>query len=148
MKKVILLSLAVCLFTTACEKNKIENYKIGQLVTCNDGTKGVVFSVNRNVKIVSIEEGSLLDWEEAQLWCHSYGVDWYIPTFEESNTIYALKDYLNVTLISNGYTPFYDGGYWTYDQDGRPYYRIEFSTGNTHSHNQSHSANVRAVKNL
>ena len=117
MKKILLLLTFAGLLFSSCEKGcdcDDENsfngkYHIGQLVTCDDGSKGVVFDVYDGVKLVSVDERNCRTFESAKLWCENYGNGWRLPTIKELEVIFALKNYLNATLRDSGYTCFVVG---------------------------------------
>ena len=119
MKKILLLLTFAGLLFSSCEKGcdyDDENgfngkYHIGQLVTCDDGSKGVVFDVYDGVKLVSVDErtNSFVTFESAKLWCENLGNGWRLPTIKELEVIFALKHYLNATLRDSGYTCFVVG---------------------------------------
>lgn len=127
MKKILLLLTFAGLLFSSCEKGcdcDDENgfngkYHIGQLVTCDDGSKGVVFDVYDGVKLVSVDErtNSFVTFESAKLWCENLGNGWRLPTIKELEVIFALKHYLNATLRDSGYRCFVVG----YPNSGKNY---------------------------
>ena len=113
-------------------------YYIGQYIPyCNGGVVFESTNEGKNCKLVSVGETNST-WNEAKIWCSNYGTDWCLPTKDELQAIYDVKDILNATLSANGYTAIGTGWYWS-STEGKHYtsgiyyhtdtYKLGFSDG-------------------
>ena len=114
---------------------KIEQqpYKIGDLLAKN-GAMGIIYYIDSSIiKLVSVEESSLVTWEGAKTWCKNYG-NWMLPTINELQTIYNRKSVLNSSLTAYGHQTFGNGCYWSsegagYFQGSYYVYLVDFEDG-------------------
>lgn len=93
-------------------------YKVGDSYGVN-GRKGVVFAASSDGKhgvIVSFEQWQC-DWDEAKIRCEELGEGWRLPTIQELQMLYALKeDQVFVTALRVAGCPqMGNGSYWSGD---------------------------------
>ena len=121
-------------------------YKVGQYIPWFNG--GVVYEIangGQNGKMVSSEKTSK-NWHEAKTWCNNYGTDWYLPSLEELEAIYAQKNKVNNTLSAQEFVVL-DSLYWSsYEANISDYAgSLSFSNGKSYGSIKDDSCNVRAV---
>ena len=77
-------------------------YTVGQVVEAA-GVKGVVYSVNNGVKVVSVAETTLQGktWQYAMDWAAALGEGWALASMEDLNAIYDLRVTLNKALVAD-----------------------------------------------
>lgn len=129
-------------------------YYIGQYIPyCNGGVVFESTNEGKNCKLVSVDETNS-NWGAAKHWCSNYATDWYLPTKDELQAIYDVKDILNATLSANGYTAIGTGLYWS-STEGKYYtsvnyyyigaYILSFSNGDWGTSLKDTTHNVRSV---
>ena len=122
-------------------------YKVGQYIPWFNG--GVVYEIangGQNGKMVSSEK-TYKNWHEAKTWCNNYGTDWYLPSLEELQAIYAQKNKVNNTLSAQEFVVL-DSWYWSsteHHYNGSAY-KLDFSKGGSYNYDgKLYSYSVRAV---
>ena len=75
---------------------------VGQIIDV-EGVDAIVYTINDEVKAVSVEEQTLqnLSWQSAMDWAAGLGNGWELASMEDLNTIYDLRFELNDALEAN-----------------------------------------------
>ena len=64
-------------------------------------------------------------------WCSTYGVDWYLPSIAELETIFSRQSaLLSVELKQNKYSRYWSYKEWSSDQ---AYYYVPYDNRNSHT---------------
>lgn len=95
-------------------------YKVGDLCEVK-GHKGVVFAISpdgRRGKVISSEQWQC-DWDEAKMRCEELGEGWRLPTIQELQMLYALREdkEFGEALSVAGFSQMENGSYWSGDDD-------------------------------
>ena len=127
----------------------VQTYKIGDIYDVN-GKKGVVFAVSsdgKRGKIVSLEE-TQCNWYSAKTWCANLGSDWRLPTRQDLQMIYKVKDnqdLIDALYFSNS-PELGDKWYWTGEEySGGSACTVGMGNGGTDGGDKDGSIYVRAV---
>ena len=156
------------------------SYSVGSLVTINGTKGVVYYLDNNVTKVVSAEEAKLkwstedeytyaMDWYDGSWnmkkiqtiscwmekypsfkWCADYGVNWYLPSYNELLEIYNQRKIINATMKENSYTGFINNYYWSstelsYDSA----YAIDFYDGDNFPIDKyNNTVRVRAILTL
>jgi hypothetical protein len=135
---------------------EIDEIEIGDLIQ-----GGIVFWVdptdNLRGKVCYYEDApTAKNWDAAMAYCNAFQAtlntvlygDWYLPSIDDLNLMYANKTAINTTALSNGGSSFTDYTYWSsseYDNSGASIQ--SFTNGNqAHNVNKGDTGRVRAVR--
>ena len=76
-------------------------YAVGDIVEAN-GVKGVVYSVtNEATKVVSVEQGPEMTWNESIAWAENLGTGWSLASLTDMKAIYNVRFALNNVLAAD-----------------------------------------------
>ena len=76
-------------------------HKVGSIVECA-GQKGIVYEVTADAyKVVSVEQGGEMTWNEAKAWAEGLGNGWSLASKEELQAIYDVRVELNEVLAAD-----------------------------------------------
>ncbi len=81
--------------------NVKDTYKVGTIVEIDD-VKGVIYEiVDGTFKVVSVEQGGEMTWDESMAWAEDLGAGWSLASLVDMQTIYGVRFDLNRALVAD-----------------------------------------------
>ena len=75
--------------------------KVGSIIECA-GQKGIVYEVTADAyKVVSVEQGGEMTWDEAKAWAEGLGNGWSLASLDELKAIHKVRTDLNKVLAAD-----------------------------------------------
>ncbi len=154
LKKIINILLLLC----CCAWASAQGYRIGDVYTAPDGSKGIVYYLHPDGSggwVVALKDTSMRTNTMSNSWYEAVNAmdtahGWELPSWTQLNMLFAQLPFVSSAIINAGGEDLSQGYYWSSDEESENRaYMVSFSNGSLMSaEHKTYPCHVRAVRSF
>ncbi|MBQ9508069.1 MAG: hypothetical protein IJR53_01430, partial [Bacteroidales bacterium] len=154
LKKIINILLLLC----CCAWASAQGYRIGDVYTAPDGSKGIVYYLHPDGSggwVVALKDTSMRTNTMSNSWYEAINAmdtahGWELPSWTQLNMLFAQLPFVSSAIINAGGEDLSQGYYWSSDEESENRaYMVSFSNGSLISaEHKTYPCHVRAVRSF